>query len=160
MQYIDQTPPISLTFGRQGGYHRFSNTDTRFAPNKQAQRRIVRRKLVNVDVRFRWWCPPSLAPKSVFVSRQARSPSSLGAIGKKSTRDPVLVKIKSTSQQITSQRYGVGSIDQYNQAIFTFVRSSSSLIGSDEGTFVIDRCTKASHLRIRHQTSTWREWPV
>ena len=119
--------PISLTFGRQGGYHTFSNTDMRFAPNilgraccffrmapsvdgerarqlantllgakddghqerawaltslrrqirccglattiswlyelidrqlasetaAQAQRRIVRRKLVNVDVRFR-----------------------------------------------------------------------------------------------------------
>ena len=24
---------ISLTFGRQGGYHTFSNTDMRFAPN-------------------------------------------------------------------------------------------------------------------------------
>ena len=29
---IDHSP-ISLTFGRPGGYHTFSNTDMRFAPN-------------------------------------------------------------------------------------------------------------------------------
>jgi len=34
---IDQFPYISLTFGRQGGYQTFSNTDTRFAPNKQGR---------------------------------------------------------------------------------------------------------------------------
>ena len=49
----------------------------------QAQRRLVRRKLVNTTARS-WRCrPPSLAPNSVLVSRSARSPSSLGAIGKK-----------------------------------------------------------------------------
>ena len=57
----------------------------------QARRRFVRRKLVNTDARS-WRCrPPSLAPNSVLVSRSARSPSSLGAIGKKNTRDPILV---------------------------------------------------------------------
>ena len=57
----------------------------------QARRRFVRRKLVNVDVRFRWWCPPSLAPKSVLVSRSPRSPSWLGLTRRhreKNTRDP------------------------------------------------------------------------
>ena len=58
----------------------------------QAQRRLVRRKLVNTTARS-WRCrPPSLAPNSVLVSRSARSPSSLGAIGEKNTRDPILVK--------------------------------------------------------------------
>ena len=57
----------------------------------QARRRFVRRKLVNTDARS-WRCrPPSLAPNSVLVSRSARSLSSLGAIGEKNTRDPILV---------------------------------------------------------------------
>ena len=58
----------------------------------QAQRRIVRRKLVNADVRFGWWCPPSLAPRSVFASCLARSPSWRGLTRRhteKNTRDPV-----------------------------------------------------------------------
>ena len=33
MIYHSPILPISLTFGRQGGYHTFSNTDMRFAPN-------------------------------------------------------------------------------------------------------------------------------
>ena len=57
----------------------------------QAQRRLVRRKLVNTTARS-WRCrPPSLAPNSVLVSRSARSPSSLGATGKKHARDPILL---------------------------------------------------------------------
>ena len=68
--------PLSLTFGRQGT----GATSSRATQTRQPTARS-------------WRCrPPSLAPNGVVVSRSARSPSSLGAIGKKNTRDPVLVK--------------------------------------------------------------------
>ena len=56
------------------------------------QHRVVQRKLVNANARSWWWCLPCLAPDSVLVSRSPRSPSSLGAIRNKNTRDPILVK--------------------------------------------------------------------
>ena len=34
---MDHSPYRSLTFGRHGRYHTFSNTDTRFAPNKKGR---------------------------------------------------------------------------------------------------------------------------
>jgi len=67
----------------------------------QAQRRLVRRKLVNTTARS-WRCrPPSLAPNSVLVSRSARSPSCLGLTRRhreEKTRDPILVKSQRVSE--------------------------------------------------------------
>ena len=76
----------------------------------QAQRRLVRRKLVNTTARS-WRCrPPSLAPNSVLVSRSARSLSSLGAIGEKNTRDPILVKSQRVNEINESTIQGEWSI--------------------------------------------------
>jgi len=54
----------------------------------QPQHRIWRRKLVNTKARSWWWRPLILSPSSVIASCLARSPSTLGAIRKKNTRDP------------------------------------------------------------------------